>query len=392
MSTTAIQKVSPAPLETFGGNAMELSVDDVVRQVNKIQDIMKRVMQEGEHFGIVPGTKKPMLYKAGAEKLCFLFRLTPEFEREFVDLGGGHREYIVRCTLTHIPTGRLAGQGLGSCSTMESKYRWRTGEVVPTGKPVPQEYWTLRKDNPSDALEIIGGRGYAVRKIEGTWEIVAQGEKIENPDIADQFNTILKMSLKRALTSATLMATAASDCFTQDEELEEAMPENVGPPPEKPAPPLQKQSNGKPLATAKSDWHPTEKQIKRMFALKSAGGWSDDAFNNLLTKNGIAKPDDISSKTQYDMICGVLEKGSPKADTQESQPQDSNPKEESGPSRTEFCGKIDAFSRKHIRQVREVMTAHNYDVRAIPETPGLRSQIVLEIEEAIFSAAEEAGL
>ena len=42
--------------------------------------------------------------------------------------------------------------------------------------------------------------------------------RIENEDIADVYNTVLKMAKKRALVDATLTATAASDIFTQDVE------------------------------------------------------------------------------------------------------------------------------------------------------------------------------
>ncbi len=40
----------------------------------------------------------------------------------------------------------------------------------------------------------------------------------ENPDIADTYNTVLKMAKKRAFVDASLTATAASDIFTQDVE------------------------------------------------------------------------------------------------------------------------------------------------------------------------------
>ena len=57
-----------------------MSIDSVVRQVNKVQEIMRQVMKDGEHYGIIPGTQKPSLYKPGAEKLGFTFRLAPEYE------------------------------------------------------------------------------------------------------------------------------------------------------------------------------------------------------------------------------------------------------------------------------------------------------------------------
>ena len=41
-------------------------------------------------------------------------------------------------------------------------------------------------------------------------------ERVPNDDLADQYNTVLKMANKRSLVAAVLNATAASDIFTQD--------------------------------------------------------------------------------------------------------------------------------------------------------------------------------
>lgn len=41
-------------------------------------------------------------------------------------------------------------------------------------------------------------------------------ERVENIDIADTYNTVLKMAKKRAHVDAILTVTAASDIFTQD--------------------------------------------------------------------------------------------------------------------------------------------------------------------------------
>ncbi len=45
-----------------------------------------------------------------------------------------------------------------------------------------------------------------------------QTGRVLNPDVADQANTILKMACKRALVAAVLVATNASELFTQDVE------------------------------------------------------------------------------------------------------------------------------------------------------------------------------
>jgi hypothetical protein len=116
--------------------------------------------------------------------------------------------------------------GVGSASTMESKHRYRGGEKKTTGKPVPKEYWNLKKDGKDkEAQATIGGPGFGPGKIDGAWMICEKGEPMENPDIADQYNTVLKMACKRAKVDGCLSATACSDIFTQD--IEDFVAENV---------------------------------------------------------------------------------------------------------------------------------------------------------------------
>lgn len=191
-----------------------MTPDSVVKQVVLIQDVMARVMKLDEHYGTIPGTKKPSLYKAGAEKLSLTFRLAPAYEVLPKELPNGHREYYVKCTLTHIPTGKIFGEGVGACSTMEGKYRFRTGEVEFTGQDVPKDFWKERD------IKLIGGKGFSTKKNPdtGKWEIVRAGEKVEHDNPADYYNTVLKMAKKRAHVDAVLTATAASDIFTQDVE------------------------------------------------------------------------------------------------------------------------------------------------------------------------------
>lgn len=203
-----------------------MSTVGVLRQVAIIQEVMTAVMRKDEHFGTIPGTHKPSLYKPGAEKLSLVFRLRPEYEIRRSDLGNGHREYEVVCTLYHIPTGQSVGQGVGSAATMEGKYRYRGGEKEGTGQSIPKEYWNLKKEGKGkEAQALIGGVGFSAGKIDGNWEICSTGEKQEHDNPADYYNTILKMAKKRAHVDAILTATAASDIFTQDvEDMPEVIP------------------------------------------------------------------------------------------------------------------------------------------------------------------------
>lgn len=205
-----------------------MSVVEVRENVNLIQQVMDAVMHKGEHYGVIPGCgDKPTLLKPGAEKLCTTFRLSPTYEIRKTDLDRGHREYEIVCTLTHIPTGDVFGQGVGSCSTMESKYRYRDAqrkcpecgaEAIIRGKKEYGGGWLCFKKK--------GGCGAKYQDGDPAIEEQAQG-KVENPDPADQYNTVLKMAKKRAHVDAVLTVTAASDIFTQD--LEDMAANGVAP-------------------------------------------------------------------------------------------------------------------------------------------------------------------
>jgi hypothetical protein len=200
-----------------------MRIQDLAAQVLLIQQCMKAVMRDKEHFGKIPGCgDKPALFKAGAEKLCLLFRMDPDFLIEVIELGRAHRECRVKAVLYSIESGKRLGAGVGTCSTMESKYRYRgVIDGVSTGRSVPKKYWDCKRDNDKEGMiSALGGKGFFPKKVEeGLWEIFEKGEtdqKAENPDPADQYNTVLKMAKKRALVDAVLTVTAASDIFTQD--------------------------------------------------------------------------------------------------------------------------------------------------------------------------------
>lgn len=193
-----------------------LNSEQVIQQVALIQNIMSAVMKNDEHYGIIPGTgNKKSLYKSGAEKICLTFRLSASYGVEETKLENGHREYRVVTTLTHINSGICYGQGVGLCSTMESKFRYRkVDNFEPTGQPIPKDWW---KDKD---INSIGGKGFAVKKVDDVYQVVKllENKKQENPDIADTYNTVLKMAKKRSYVDAVISATSASDIFTQDVE------------------------------------------------------------------------------------------------------------------------------------------------------------------------------
>lgn len=222
---------------TIRANNDALSVSEILSQKALIQDAMRSAMQDGQHFGKIPGCgDKPTLLQPGAQTILLLFRMNPDYTVEVVDMERAHREYRVKCSLTNT-SGQFIGAGVGSCSTMEGKWRFRVAPKKLTDKPVPKGYWDMRKADPKGAQALLGGNGFSAKKNDsGEW-MIAEGtsEKVEHDNPADYYNTCLKMAKKRALVDATLTRTAASDIFTQDIEdikenlavYEETQPQNA---------------------------------------------------------------------------------------------------------------------------------------------------------------------
>lgn len=206
-----------------------LTPQSVVAQVTLIQQIMHGVMKPGEHYGAIPGVRvkagekpKMVLLKPGAEKLCFTFQLVPAYVIEERQLDRSHREYRVVTRLT-TRSGVAVGEGVGTCSTMESKYRYRNG-----GRKCPKCHkeaiiQTKSGRNPGGYWCVPDKGGCNSNFNPGDADIEGQeAGKVENQDPADQYNTVLKMAKKRSIVDATITACAASDIFTQDlEELPE---------------------------------------------------------------------------------------------------------------------------------------------------------------------------
>lgn len=174
-----------------------LTALDIQAQVNTIQHVMKQVMKADVHYGIIPGTKTPSLFKPGAEKIMATFRLSAD--PEVSDMSDSDQiRYQVKVRLVS-SGGVFVGAGIGECSSNEEKYKWRRAicdeEFDECSPDRRREKWTKGwKNNPN----------YKQKQI-----------RTEPADLA---NTILKMAKKRALIDAVLTCTAASDCFTQDVE------------------------------------------------------------------------------------------------------------------------------------------------------------------------------
>jgi hypothetical protein len=199
----------------------EISVAEVVAQHEKIVQVMQAVMKPDIHYGIIPGVKNPSLFKAGAESINVALRLAPHYVSEKIWHDDGHLTVSVVCTLKHIPTGLEIATGEGLCSSRESRYAYRQGgrvcpecgqDSIIKGKAEYGGGWVCFKRKGGCGAKWDDGTEQAQ-----SFENMETG-KVPNPDLADTYNTVLKMADKRALVAAVLNGTAASDVFTQDVE------------------------------------------------------------------------------------------------------------------------------------------------------------------------------
>jgi len=163
-------------------------------RIQAIQQVMHDVMKEGVHYGTIPGTPKPSLWKPGAEKIATTFglRIIPEILEERVT----DEEVFYRVRqVARNADGDEIGASEGVCSTAEAKYRWRHPTHVKEWEAASEHRRRIKFDK----------NGNETRQV--------------RQEAGDIQNTILQMADKRGYVSVVKKVTAASDIFAQ--ELEE---------------------------------------------------------------------------------------------------------------------------------------------------------------------------
>lgn len=190
--------------------AKPLTAVQVKANVQLIQQVMAETMLRDVHYGVIPGTQKPTLFKAGSEKILATFRIAA-YPKEIEDLSNDDEiRYRVKVHGVAMENDQaLFGVGIGECSSNEEKYKWR--------RPVCDEEFN---ETPDDRKRMKWSKGF------GDKPNYQQKQIRTNP--SDVANTILKMAKKRAQIDMTLTATGASDVFDQDiEDLPEGIVHEV---------------------------------------------------------------------------------------------------------------------------------------------------------------------
>jgi hypothetical protein len=178
------------------GELAPIPVETLQARVSLVHKALKSVMQDGTHYGTIPGTGKPALFKAGSEILLTMFQIAVDPEVE--DLSTADRAaYRVRAVGRHQATGTVVGTGIGEASSDEEKYRWREAVCAEEYDSTPETHRRIKWKKGYQ-----GGPATSVHQV-----------RTHPSDVA---NTVLKMAKKRAQIDLSLTATGASDIFTQD--------------------------------------------------------------------------------------------------------------------------------------------------------------------------------
>lgn len=167
-------------------------IQATMQKVATFQAMIQNNLKVNHDFGVIAGAgSKPTLLKPGGEKICMMFGLNPEYDflEKTENYKDGFFAYNIKCTLYR--NGNPVSQGIGSCNSMEKKYRYINSDSIPDGV------------DPA-----------AVEKTTDKYGRIKY--KIPNPHIADLVNTILKMAKKRSFIDAVLQVASLSDVFTQD--------------------------------------------------------------------------------------------------------------------------------------------------------------------------------
>lgn len=228
-----------------------------VKQFTEREEMLKQLrsmLVEGVDYGTIPGTEKPTLYKPGAEKICAFFGYAPHYDAvgEIEDWKGerfGEPLFYYKYACVLSKEGQPVGEGIGSCNSWESKYRYRWVKKDAAMRMMPGDSWadlpqragaitefTFAVDKAETAgkygkpaaywekwkMAIANGEATKIKKTDSkdierdAWQMGDTLYRVPNDAFPDTINTIQKMGQKRGYIAATLSATGASQYFSQD--------------------------------------------------------------------------------------------------------------------------------------------------------------------------------
>jgi hypothetical protein len=196
------------------------TLEEMEQQTSALVAIIRYQFKEGIHYGPpFEGSKKHCLLKVGAEMLASLYGVRPKYiELQVIeDWDRPLFHYRVECELISIGYAQTVGSGIGSCNSLEDKYRYRKqNRACPTcgSEAIMESKFADRKTGEKGwyCNAKAGGCGANFAKDDDRITNQEVG-RTENTEIFTLVNTISKMAHKRAMMAAVLMLTGVSAWF-----------------------------------------------------------------------------------------------------------------------------------------------------------------------------------
>jgi len=201
-----------APARTMTLSAEQMR--ETIEQLRLVREFIYQELRDGSDFGKVAGCgDKPTLLQPGAQKICMFFNVYPDYEVERRDLGDAHVDYAVKTSLVSRLTGQKVGSGVGSCSSLEKKFRYRQ-----QNRSCPKcGAEAIRSSKAGGFFCGVRSGGCGANFTANDKALLEQRTGlVDNENVADSFNTVLKMAKKRSFVDATLSLSCISEFFTQD--------------------------------------------------------------------------------------------------------------------------------------------------------------------------------
>src|ERR1043166_7988381 len=205
MTSTAVARLDQAESVEAVIVRPAISVAEAKQLVTDMKEFRKQVLVPGVDFGLIPGVAKPSLFKPGAEKLLNIFGLGVRHIplAQIEDWDKPFFAYSYRAEVYVLRSGVVISDCEGSCNSYEDKYRYR---VVMS--------WDATDEDKKKAVKV---KERKKRKGNGTFKVYY----VPNSEPFSLVNTLKKMAQKRAMIGAVLIATRASEEYTQDVEDQE---------------------------------------------------------------------------------------------------------------------------------------------------------------------------
>lgn len=174
--------------QRFSGEAVTLALDNA-RSIGKL---MKEKMRENHHYGRIPGAQKESLWQPGADLILTGFRMYSDPMRIERTEEDGHYRYGVTVQIHPIGHPEVTiSEGVGAASTREIKYAYR---------------WVRENDIPKDMNK-------EDLKTKNVKDCILY--RVENQDVGDLENTLIKMATKRAKVAAVMELPGCSELFME---------------------------------------------------------------------------------------------------------------------------------------------------------------------------------